>query len=321
MTSRIQARAVLALAAGLALSCGGSTPSTSTPPATTTPTTTRPASGGGAGTSCALGNGSPGASCGKDEARLATLVETAINTLVQERPSLFDPQDVAVPNTDLYRVLDVEAYLDGVVANLRRQGACAQRDPADYFLERIQVKTSNASSETYDVLLSSRHIRRSASAYLETCSPASFPVEGQTVEVPPTGSGCGRPYPPRVTRFNCKVHLRGSEFYTVDSTPMVGPDAAYCAANGYTDGRSICPVRPEGAPDRQACENWRVGRARDTGRLGPTWTNEETKAYCTGPESNCTNNPDTQYQIFVYRSGTFRAADENGAYCLITVDR
>ena len=44
-----------------------------------------------------------------------------------------------------------------------------------------------------------------------------------------------------------------------DSTPLVGP-ASYCAAIGFTDGRTRCPVRQEGATDRSACETDAVGR-------------------------------------------------------------
>src|SRR5512145_140006 len=141
-----------AMAASLSLSCGGSSPSHSTPPSTTPPTTLPP-SGGGVGATCAIGKGTVSATCGKASARLAEMVETAINLLVREKPQLFDLNDVAQPNTDLYKVLDAEAYLDGVVTNLRRQGACAERDGDDFHYENVLVKTSNDSSESYDVLL------------------------------------------------------------------------------------------------------------------------------------------------------------------------
>ena len=64
-----------------------------------------------------------------------------------------------------------------------------------------------------------------------------------------------------------------------------------------------------------------MGKAKDTGRPGPTWTNEQTGQYCTGEASNCTVNPDSQYQIFVYRSGQFRATDQNGAWGNVIVER
>ena len=240
---------------------------------------------------------------------------------MQEKPQIFDLKDVSAANSDFYKVLDGEAYLDGLVANLRRQGACAERDTDDPSFRRILVKTSNQSSESYDVLTPNSYVRRTDAGYLDTCSPASFPIDRNSADVPPAGSGCGKPYPPKVTRFQCKVHVIASEFYTLDSTPLVGPDAAYCASVGFTDGRSICALRPEGTPDRMACENWRVGKAKDTGRLGPTWTNDETHAYCTGVETNCSNHPDSQYLLNVYRSGRFRVVDQNGADCAVTVER
>jgi len=74
-----------------------------------------------------------------------------------------------------------------------------------------------------------------------------------------------------ITRFTVKIHLKEVDSWTIDATPLVGPDAAYCAAAGFTDGRSICSIRPEGASDRSACELWRAGTSKDTPpRPGPT---------------------------------------------------
>lgn len=247
-------------------------------------------------------------------------VEAAIDRLAQDKPQIFDLNDQAAPNSGLYKVLDGDAYLDGVVANLVRQGACAERDGDDPYYERILVKVSNDYSEAYDILASSGYVRRGPGTRVDACSPASFPIDRTAVDAPPAGSGCSRPYPPPVTRFNCKVHLHGIEFDTLDSTPIVGPDVAYCAAIGYTDGRSLCPVRPEGAPDRLACETWRVGIAADTGRAGPTWTKGD-GSYCTGPDGGCQNSPDNQFQLWVYTSGKYRVAAANGADCTVQVDR
>ena len=105
--------------------------------------------------------------------------------------------------------------------------------------------------------------------------------------------------------------------YTLYSTPLVGPDPVYCAAIGYTDGRTICPVRPEGTADREACENWRVGHARDNGRPGPTWTKAD-GSFCTGPASGCENHPSTQYSLFTYVPGTYIVTAENGAECTVS---
>ena len=294
-------------ACALALGCGGGSSATSTTPVVAA----APASG------CPFGAGTRGASCARAESRLLPSLEAAIDLLVQQRPAIFDLTQDALPGWGHYKVLDPEAYLDGVVANLQRAGLCAQRDPDDGNNERIQAKLTNDYSEEFDILVSTGFMRRGAGAYRQTCTPASFPVE-RTVDEPPLGSGCGKPFPPPVTRFNCRIHLFGSEYYTLDSTPLVGPDCAYCASVGITD-ECFCPVRIEGTVDRLACENWRVGTARDTGRPGPTWTKED-GGYCTGQPSGCANSPDNQYQLRVYDPGRYKVEAANGVSCTVLVD-
>ena len=322
--SRIAVAAVAAasLIALLTSSCGESSPSSSTPPTTlpSQPTPTPPASGGDGSfnhSSCPLGKGEPNAQCSEGRTALLGDLEEAMSLLIQQKPQIFDLSEEVAPGTKSYRVLDREAYMEGLVANLRAAGLCAERDPDDGDQETILAKDSSDFSEEFDVLLSSGFMRRGAGAYRKTCSPSSFPVE-RSADSPPLGSGCGRPYPPPVTRFNCKVHLKGPEFYTLDSTPLVGPDVAYCASIGLAD-RAICPIRPEGASDRKACEDWRVGKARDTGRIGPTWTKAD-GSFCTGPESGCTN-ADNQYQLLVHVGGTYIVTAENGASCKVNVQR
>jgi len=314
--------AAAALACVLTVSCGESdTPATSTPTTTPSPSPTPGTGGGGTGASCPLGKGEVSAVCspGSGSARLQVYVETAIDLLVREKPQLFDLNSEERPNAGTFRVLDTESYLDNMVANIRRQGACAERDPDDFRSQRILAKDANDFSESFSVLSEGGFIRRGRSAFVETCTPSSFPVD-RVGDVPPVGSGCRRPYPPSVTRFNVKVHLRSTEYYTIDSTPIVGPNSDYCRAVGYTDGRSLCPVRPEDWEDRSACEDWRVGTARDTGRRGPTWTNGDGQL-CTGRESNCSNHPDNQYSVFVYDTGRVNACASNGACGSVLVER
>jgi hypothetical protein len=313
--------AVVGIIAFLNLSCGGgSSPSTPTPSATVppAPTPTPPTGGGGVGaSSCSLGNGDVNAECDMGSSRLIDAVITALDTLVQTKPQIFDKTQEAGAGTGQYLVVDKEAYLDGIVSNLIAAGFCAQRDPDDPNYERIQVKNENGFSETYDVLTSTGYMRRNGNIYRETCTPASFPVSRG--DAPPAGSGCGRPYPEPISRMNCKLHLYGQEYYTLDSTAIVGPDVAYCAAIGYTDGRSLCPVRKEDNPERGPCEEWRVGYAKDTGRTGPTWTSNG--KYCTGKESGCENHPANQYALLVYTSGTFTVCAQTGDCCKVIVER
>jgi hypothetical protein len=242
-------------------------------------------------------------------------VEAAMDLLIRQKPQIFDLTSEAAPGTEAYRVLDKEAYMAGLVNNLRAAGLCAERDADDYSQQTIRVKNANDFSVDVDVLLSSGHMRRGGGMYRQTCTPAAFPVEREK-DAPPIGSGCGRPYPPPVTRFRCYLQYRTVDYYTLDSTPLVGPNFEYCQSIGYTDGRTICPIRPEGAPDREACESWRVGRAKDTGRWGPTWTKAD-GGYCTGKASGCENHPDNQYALLTWSPGPYTVTAENGADCVV----
>jgi hypothetical protein len=153
-------------------------------------------------------------------------------------------------------------------------------------------------------------------------SPSTTPDSPEPSTTPPPASagGCGQPLPPPLSSFNVKVHQRGTDAWILDSTPLVA-DAKYCAAIGFTDGRSSCPVRPEGNPEREACELYVVGRAKDTGRPGPTWYNGT--SFCQGPSSaaGCDNHPDNQYQAIVYKGGTFKACGQNGVCGEVVADR
>lgn len=136
---------------------------------------------------------------------------------------------------------------------------------------------------------------------------------------PPDGSGCGEPYPPELLKINIAIHLRGPNFWTLDATPLVGPDPAYCAEIGFTDGRANCPVRPEGHPERTACEAVLVGVAVDTGRPGPTW--RRNGALCNGLSSGCENDPDNQYLVRASGGGLYTACAQNGICGERNVDR
>jgi hypothetical protein len=119
--------------------------------------------------------------------------------------------------------------------------------------------------------------------------------------------------------MNVKLRLKGKEFHTVDVTPIVGHNQDYCASIGFTDGRSLCPVRPEGDPQRVECELWAVGLAEDTGKPGPTWTRNG--EFCTGAESLCEHKPENVFALRVYIGGTIKACAENKACGELFVDK
>jgi hypothetical protein len=156
-------------------------------------------------------------------------------------------------------------------------------------------------------------------------TPVPLPTATPHPDVPPEGSACGTPYPPPITRLNVKIHLKDKDYWTIDSTPLVGPAGDYCYAVGFTDGRTICPLRPEGAQDRAACELWRGGIAAD-GVPGPTWTHIE---YGTGKQTVCSSaadapcdrHPNGPYTVKAYRGGIYRVCTEAGACAQTDVDR
>jgi hypothetical protein len=119
--------------------------------------------------------------------------------------------------------------------------------------------------------------------------------------------------------MNTKIHIPGPNQYTLDTTPLVGPDKAYCLKIGFTDGRSMCPVRTEGSPDRSACEAYAIGSAEDTGRPGPTWYRNG--KLCTGNTGDCDNHPDNQYLLFAWGSGYYEACTKDDVCGGVQVDR
>lgn len=152
-------------------------------------------------------------------------------------------------------------------------------------------------------------------------TPTPEPTASPTPEptTPAEGSSeCGSPTPPPLSSLNVKVHLRLENAWVLDSTPLVGPDAAYCAKVGFPD-RAVCPVRPEGHPERSACELYVTGRAVDTGRPGPTWYRGG--SLCTGTASGCANHGENQYLLVAYGSGSYRACGRNGVCGEVDVAR
>ena len=171
----------------------------------------------------------------------------------------------------------------------------------------------------------------SGSPVRATSSPSPTPVAATPTpdpNIPPASSGCSQPYPPKITRFAIKVLYKLHDYWIVDSTPLVGPDAAYCTAVGFSDGRSICSIRPEGAPDRSACEVWRAGMSKDTPPLpGPTWTltTKDGKVhYCTGLESGCEHFAGDEmgpFSVKAYTGGLYTVCTADGACADLDVER
>jgi len=95
-------------------------------------------------------------------------VAAAIEKIQKDKPELFDFTDIQ-PGTDWPRVLDLDAYLQGIVQILVTNGYCAQVQ------EEVQVKRgSNTFSEQYKVDYSHKYIRTGQGIYRSSCYPAAF---------------------------------------------------------------------------------------------------------------------------------------------------
>ena len=279
-------------------------------------TPTPPTGGGGVGSSsCPIGMGSDEASCEKGSSRLQNAVLLALDKLVKEQPQIFDKTQEAGIGTGQYLVLDKEAYLNGLVANLTAAGFCAQRDPDDFNYERIQAKNENGFSETFDVMTGAGFARTNG-IYKETCTPASFPVDRG--DLPPAGSGCGAPYPPEINRMNCKLHLVGPDFYTLDSTALVD-GLEYCTSVGFID-RIHLPRPQGGQPRASALRGVARGTRRGHRPVRPD-LDRQREVLHRARRAAATTTPRTSTRFSSTRPGTYRVCAQTGKCCEVTVDR
>jgi len=171
-------KTVAAALAALTLSvCGGdSKPSAPTQPIA--PPTTSPASvptpQPPVSASCAkLPAGATKYSCRDDSAHFEGEVNDAIDTLMREQPRIF--------NGDV--VLDVGAYVVGVMRILDRKGICGDWDG-----EELGVARNSKLNDQFDILTARSQVRR---YFVGTCYPAVVPVRRHR-EVPPP-AGCSLP--------------------------------------------------------------------------------------------------------------------------------
>ncbi len=162
--------AAVVLALAFVVSCGDDpAPVVASPPITSTPApapTPTPVQG------CPLGLGSPRYTCQGDVPGLLPRLNEAIDKLVQDQPELFDTVDDP-SGLGAYRINNVDAFYDGVIANLNATGLCSQRDYLDN--SRIVIKEDNTYSEAYDVVGRQTRILRPPQ-FVFTCTPANFPL-------------------------------------------------------------------------------------------------------------------------------------------------
>ena len=169
--------AVTALTLGV---CGGSSkdgPGVPSGPVVPTPTPapTTPAETPLAASCNNLSPGSLNYRCLSTGATFQREVEDAISLVKAQRPEIFDDETV----------LNVGAYVVGVIKNLDKKGICATYDG-----EELAVRTQGDFNDQYDILTGTDLIRR---YYVNTCAPAVFPL-ARPLPPPPAGCNLGPSY-------------------------------------------------------------------------------------------------------------------------------
>jgi hypothetical protein len=115
-----------------------------------------------------------------------------------------------------------------------------------------------------------------------------------------------------------KVQQENGDRTVLDSSPLVANVDHYCDKVGFGDWK-FCETRPEGDPERVACDYLAVGKAGDTGRWGPTWIGEGKP--CGSEFSQCVNHPDNQFLAIVKGKGEYQACAAENAVVAEKGDR
>jgi len=117
---------------------------------------------------CSPGTGTGAADqCFDGPSCYVTKVQNAVNAVVAQNPSWFDFNNQY--NCPL--ILDVDSYMDAVVAKLVAGSLCAIRDP-NAPGEEVTVKHDNAFSENFDIVASTGCARSGSAIYTGWCAPA-----------------------------------------------------------------------------------------------------------------------------------------------------
>lgn len=106
--------------------------------------------------------------CGREETTYLDDVDRSITSLSQQHPELFNFTDVQ-SGTDWFKVVNVQGYIDGMIAQMRNKGYCAMWDG-----EELVAKKENRFTDHFDILTGDDHVRRGQGSYRVTCYPAAF---------------------------------------------------------------------------------------------------------------------------------------------------
>jgi hypothetical protein len=93
------------------------------------------------------------------------VVQSAVRGAIMAHPEWFDSSG------SCSIILDVDAFLDAVVADIVAHGVCAIRDP-NAPGEEVTLKYSNAFTENFDIVASTGCARYGSAIYTSTCFPA-----------------------------------------------------------------------------------------------------------------------------------------------------
>ena len=143
-----------------------------------------------------------------------------------------------------------------------------------------------------------------------TTTPATNPAAAATPTPNPFLAQCGDPTPPPLYGMKLKIHVDNGDRKQLDSKPIVPNLNGYCGKVGLGDQGLYCETRPEGSVQREACDALVVGKAKDTGRVGPTWTRNGQPCFAagdTGGQPGCVNLPDNQFLIVARGPGNYLA--------------
>jgi hypothetical protein len=130
------------------------------------------------------------------------------------------------------------------------------------------------------------------------------------------------PAPPALYGFRLSVRESSGYRKVLAAKPLVANVDGYCGKVGFDPNQGFCATRPDGDPLLSACDAAAVGRAKDTGRPGPTWFYEG--GPCTGntAEQGCENHPSDQFLVIAKGAGEFAACaadaiavDPDGSRC------
>jgi hypothetical protein len=120
----------------------------------------------------------------------------------------------------------------------------------------------------------------------------------------PAGMVCSDPTPPPMLRVNVKIHGYEGNRIIFDSKPVFPNTDNYCDRAGFGAWK-YCDSRPEGHPERVACDYLVAGISPETDRWGPTWYLDDRP--CGIDASKCAHHPYEQFMTVGKVKGTYEA--------------